>query len=106
MFRKNGMGRRGGGVLLYMKDNIPAYEVQLQEDLTRFNTIVIKARAQMTADKEAVGLQRVHMNLSESCPHEILVYYVLKHSNTARMNTISRQFIPLIYRPLGKKNTF
>ena len=55
------MGRRGGGVLVYMKDNIPAYEVQLQEDLTRFNTIVIQARAQMAADKEAVGLSRVHM---------------------------------------------
>ena len=26
------MGRRGGGVLLYIKDNIPAYEVQLQEE--------------------------------------------------------------------------
>ena len=31
MFRKDRMGRRGGGVLLYIKDNIPAYEVQLQE---------------------------------------------------------------------------
>ena len=26
------MGRRGGGVLLYIKDTIPAYEVQLQEE--------------------------------------------------------------------------
>ena len=32
MFRKDRMGRRGGGVLLYIKDNIPAYEVQLQEE--------------------------------------------------------------------------
>ena len=30
MFRKDRMGRRGGGVLLYIKDTIPAYEVQLQ----------------------------------------------------------------------------
>ena len=28
MFRKDRMGRRGGGVLLYMKESIPAYEVQ------------------------------------------------------------------------------
>ena len=28
MFRKDRMGRRGGGVLLYIKDTIPAYEVQ------------------------------------------------------------------------------
>ena len=32
MFRKDRMGRRGGGVLLYIKDTIPAYEVQLQEE--------------------------------------------------------------------------
>ena len=32
MFRKDRMGRRGGGVLLYIKDNIPAYVVQLQEE--------------------------------------------------------------------------
>ena len=27
MFRKDRMGRRGGGVLLYIKETIPAYEV-------------------------------------------------------------------------------
>ena len=32
MFRKDRMGRRGGGVLLCNKVNIPAYEVQLQEE--------------------------------------------------------------------------
>ena len=32
MFRKDRMGIRGGGVLLYIKDTIPAYEVQLQEE--------------------------------------------------------------------------
>ena len=42
-------------------------------------------------------------NLSVSCPYEIIVYSVLKHINTARMHTISRQFIPLIYRSLGKR---
>ena len=31
MFRKDRMGRRGGGVLLYVKDTIPAYEIQLRE---------------------------------------------------------------------------
>ena len=31
MFRKDRMGRRGGGVLLYIKETIPAYEIQLQE---------------------------------------------------------------------------
>ena len=32
MFRKDRMGRRGGGVLLYIKETIPEYEVQLQEE--------------------------------------------------------------------------
>ena len=32
MFRKDRIGRRGGGVLLYIKDTIPPYEVQLQEE--------------------------------------------------------------------------
>ena len=32
MFRKDRMGRRVGGVLLYIKENIPAYEVHLQEE--------------------------------------------------------------------------
>ena len=32
MFRKDRMGRRGGGVLLYIKESIPAYDVQLQEE--------------------------------------------------------------------------
>ena len=32
MFRKDRMGRRGGGDLLYINETIPAYEVQLQEE--------------------------------------------------------------------------
>ena len=32
MFRKDSIGKRGGGVLLYIKETIPAYEVQLQEE--------------------------------------------------------------------------
>ena len=31
-FRKDRIGGRGGGVLLYIKDTMPAYEVQLQEE--------------------------------------------------------------------------
>ena len=32
MFRKDRMGRRGGGVLLYIKDTTSEYELQLQEE--------------------------------------------------------------------------
>ena len=34
MFRKDRMGKRGGGVLLYIKETIPAYEVQLHEEVS------------------------------------------------------------------------
>ncbi len=40
-------------------------------------------------------------NLRVSCPYERIIYSVLKHINTTRMHTISWQFIPLIYLPLG-----
>ena len=32
MFRKDRIARRGGGLLLYIKETIPAYEVQFQEE--------------------------------------------------------------------------
>ena len=32
MFRKDRIGRRGGGVLLFIKETIPAYELQLKEE--------------------------------------------------------------------------
>ena len=32
MFRKNRIGSRGGGGLLYIMETIPAYELQLQEE--------------------------------------------------------------------------
>ena len=32
MFRKDIIGKKGGGVLLYIKENIPAYEVQLSDE--------------------------------------------------------------------------
>ena len=33
MFRKDRIGSRGGGVLIYIKETIPAYEVQLKEEV-------------------------------------------------------------------------
>ena len=40
MFRKDRMGRRGGGLLLYIKGTIPAYEVQLLEETDRNEAIL------------------------------------------------------------------
>ena len=78
-----------------------------KKDLTIFNKIAIQARAEMAADKYVVGYRDSKCtNLSVYCPYQEIVCFVLKHINTARMPTISRQFIPLIYGNLGKKNTF
>ena len=61
MFRKDRMGRRGGGVLLYIKDTIPAYEVQLQEEAD-FNEAVTNS-----------AVRRVDGVLLLSCPsHNVL----------------------------------
>ena len=49
MFRKHRIGRRGGGVLLYIKDTIPAYEVQLQEEADCNEAIWCKLVAGHTA---------------------------------------------------------
>ena len=32
MFRKDRIGKKGGELLLYIKDTIPAYEVQLRDE--------------------------------------------------------------------------
>ena len=42
VFRKDRMGRRGGGVLLYIKETIPAYEVQLQEEADCKEAIMVQ----------------------------------------------------------------
>ena len=52
-----------------------------------YNKIAIQGTVQMVADKEAVGLSGVHMY--ESCADEIIIYSVLKHINTTRMQTQS-----------------
>ena len=38
------MGRMGGGVLLYINDTIPAYEVQLQEEADFSEAIMVQTR--------------------------------------------------------------
>ena len=44
MFPKDRMGRRGGGVLLYVKDTIPAYEITGGSRLRRSHMVQISYR--------------------------------------------------------------
>ena len=57
--------------------------IRIDRILIRFNKIAIQARAETAADKEAVGLSRVHMYESKCILplNEIIVYSVLKDAN-------------------------
>ena len=54
------MGRRGGGVLLYVKDTIPEYEVQLREEAAREEVIWCKL---------VTGYKTVTMGVMYRCPN-------------------------------------
>ena len=74
MFRKVRMGRRGGGVLLYIKDTIPAYEVQLQEEADCNEAIWCKLVTAHT---------KVTLGVVYRCPN------VTKQNNEKKYNAIS-----------------
>ena len=73
MFRKEGMGRRGGGVLLYVKDTIPAYEIQLQEEADCQEAMGCKL---------VTGHKTVTMGVIYRCPR------ITKESNEKIQNAI------------------
>ena len=68
------MGRRGGGVLLYIKDTIPAYEVQLQEEADCKDAIWCKL---------VTGLTTVTTGVVYRCPN------ITKQNNEKIHNAIS-----------------
>ena len=74
MFRKDRMGRRGGGVLLYMKETIPAYEVQIQEEADCKEDIWCKL---------VTGHTTVTIGVVYRCPN------ITKDNNEKIHNTIS-----------------
>ena len=73
MFRKDRMGRRGGGVLLYVKDTIPAYEIQLREEADCEEAIWCKL---------VTGHITVTMGVIYRCPN------ITKESNEKIQNAI------------------
>ena len=74
MFRKDRMGRRGGGVLLYIKETIPAYEVQLHEEADYNEAICCKL---------VTGHTTVTIGVVYRCPN------ITKENNEKRHNAIS-----------------
>ena len=67
------MGRRGGGVLLYVKDTIPAYEIQLREEADCEEAIWCKL---------VTGHKTVTMGVVYRCPN------ITKESNEKIQNAI------------------
>ena len=68
------MGRRGGGVLLYIKETIPAYEVQLQEEADCNEAIWCKL---------VTGHTTVTIGVAYRCPN------ITKQNNDKIHNAIS-----------------
>ena len=74
MIRKDRMGRRGGGVLLYIKENIPAYEVHLSEEAD-YNEAIWR--------KRVTGHTTVTIGVVYRCPN------ITKQDNEKIHNVIS-----------------
>ena len=74
MFRKDRIGRRGGGVLSYIKETIPAYEVQLREEADCNDAIWCKL---------VTGHTTVTIGVVYRCPN------ITKHNNEKIHNAIS-----------------
>ena len=74
MFRKDRIGRRGGGVLLYIKETIPAYEVQLKEEADCNEAIWCKL---------VTGYTTVTIGVVYRCPN------ITKQNNEKLHNAIS-----------------
>ena len=91
MFRKDRMGRRGGGVLLYIKDNIPAYEVQLQEEadcneaiwckLVTGHTTVTIGVVYRCPDITKQNNEKIHNAISEVSKGDCIIMGDFNHGN-------------------------
>ena len=74
MFRKDRMGRRGGGVLLCIKETIPAYEIELHEEADCIEVIWCKL---------VTGHTTVTIGVVYRCPN------ITKQNNEKIHNAIS-----------------
>ena len=76
MFRKDRMGRRGG-VLLYIKETIPAYEVQLQEEADCKEAIWCKLVTGHTGPFHGKSFQVEKNKLSNSAMKTSIYYFCI-----------------------------
>ena len=86
MFRKDRMGRRGGGVLLYIKETIPAYEVQLQEEaiwckLVTGHTTVTIGVVYRCPNITKQNNEKIHNAISEVSKGDCIIMGDVNHGN-------------------------
>ena len=91
MFRKDGIGRRGGGVILYIKETIPAYEVQLQEEadcnedirckLVTENTTVTIGVVYRCPNITKQNNEKIHNAISEVSKGDCIIMGDFNHGN-------------------------
>ena len=91
MFRKDRIGRRGGGVLLYIKDTIPAYEVQLQEEadcndaiwcnLVTGHTTVIIGVVYSCPNINKQNNEKIHNAINEVSKGDCIIMWDFNHGN-------------------------
>ena len=91
MFRKDRMGRRGGGVLLYIKESIPAYEVQLQEEadckealwcnLVTGHTAITIGVVYRCPNITIQNIEKIHKAISEVSKGDCIIMGDFNHGN-------------------------
>ena len=86
MFRKDSRGRRGGGVLLYIKETIPAYEVQLQEEADCKEAIWCKLVTGHTTVYRCPNItkennEKIHNAISEVSKGDCIIMGDFNHGN-------------------------
>ena len=102
MFRKDIMGRRGGGVLLYIKATIPAYEVQLQEEadcneaiwcklVTGHSTVTIGV-VYRCPNITKQNNEKIHNAISEVSKGDCIIMGGFNHENIKR-NTLQSTLV-------------
>ena len=91
MFRKDRMGRRRRGLLLYITDNIPAYEVQLSEEadcneairlkLVTGHTTVTIGVVYRCPDITKQNNDKIHNDISEVGKGDCIIMGDFNHGN-------------------------
>ena len=91
MFRKDRIGKKGGGVLLYIKENIPAYEVQLSEEagcneaiwckLVTGHTTVTIGVVYRCPNITKQNIEKIHNAISEVSKGECIIMGDFNHVN-------------------------